>query len=336
MTKILAIFILLSALNQSAAQTSVRHFIFFGNERERIHEADFLANKNVVGAQLKYSWRELEPEKDQYNLTLIEKDIDFLKSKGKKLFVQVQDVTFDTARAKPVPDYLITDKQYHGGVSLQYSTNEKDQLLTVSGYVARRWDEAVSERFNKLLSVLASRFDGEIEGVNLPETSVEFGNTGKLYPSGFSPEPYRNAMIGYMAALRKSFQHSVVIQYANFMPGEYPHRASKLHLDSLYKFAATNNIGMGGPDILVYQQPHMNHSYKFLRQYASVMITGCAVQDGNYKIINPSTGSQVTVNDIYDFACQYLQVDYIFWGTQEPFYKDNVLPFLETVDSDRN
>lgn len=331
MTRILAISILLSVLNQSAAQTSVRHFIFFGNERERIHEADFLTNKNVVGAQLKYSWRELEPEKDRYNLALIEKDLEFLTSKGKKLFVQVQDVTFDTARAKPVPDYLITDKQYHGGVSLQYTTTGKDEISAVAGYVARRWDNAVSERFSKLLSVLGSRFDGEIEGINLPETSVEFGNTGKLYPSGFSPENYRNAMIGYMTALRKSFQYSVVIQYANFMPGEYPHRASKLHLDSLYKFAAKNNIGMGGPDILVYQQPHMNHSYKFLRQYADVMITGCAVQEGNYEIINPSTGSQVTVNDIYDFACQYLQVDYIFWGTQEPFYKDNVLPFLKTV-----
>lgn len=335
MRGILATCILFSVLTPSAAQNSVSHFVFFGNDRDRIHEADFLANENIAGAQLKYSWRELEPEKDRYNLALIEKDFEFLASKGKKLFIQVQDVAFDTARAKPVPDYLIIDKQYHGGVNLQYTTTGKDEISGVAGYVARRWDNAVSERFSKLLSVLGSRFDGEIEGINLPETAVEFGNTGKLYPSGFSPETYRNALIGYMVMLKRSFPRSTVIQYANFMPGEYPHRASKSHLDSLYKFAVSNKIGMGGPDILVYQQPHMNHSYKFLRQYADVIITGCAVQDGNYEVINPNTGSQVTVSDIYDFACQYLQVDYIFWGTQEPFYRDSVLPFLKTVNGNK-
>lgn len=325
-------FICCGQQNQNSHQTStkktIKHFIFFGREREKIHNPDFLSTEKIAGAQLKYLWRELEPNENEYNLELIQQDLDFLTSKGKKLFIQIQDVTFDTVLAKPVPDYLMTEKQYHGGMNLQYETNKNDEIVSVSGFVARRWDQSVAERFGKLLSAIAARFDGKIEGINLPETAVDFGNTGKLYPEGFSPEIYRNAVIDNMTMLRKSFSHSIVIQYANFMPGESPHRASKVYLESLYEFAVKNKTGMGGPDILIYQQPHMNHSYKFLRQYSAEIISGAAVQDGNLEVINPKTGRKVTAKEIYDFANEYLGLNYIFWGTEEPYYSNEILLFL--------
>ena len=319
-------------INQVTEQTKIKHLVFFGRDREKIHDQSFLNTKNIVGAQLKYMWRELEPTENKYNLELIQKDLDFLTSKGKKLFIQIQDVTFDTSFAKPIPDYLITDKKYHGGMNIQYETNDKDEITEVGGYVARRWDDAVAERFGKLLIVLSNRFDGQIEGINLPETSIEFGNTGKLYPNGFSPETYRHAIINYMTMLKNSFSHSTIILYANFMPAESPKRASKFYLESLYEFASKNRIGMGGPDILVYHQPHMNHSYKFLRQYKETIISGLAVQDGNYEVMNPNTGKQVTIKEIYDFANEYLGLEYIFWDAQEPYYTDTVLPFLRSAD----
>jgi hypothetical protein len=275
-------------------------------------------------------WRELEPAENRYNLDLIQDDLDFLTSHGKKLFVQLQDVTFDTAWAKPIPDYLI-DKQYHGGMNIQYETDDKDGIIRQEGYVARRWDSMVIERFNKLLLVLGSHFDGKIEGINLPETSVGFGNTGKLYPGGFTPILYRDAIIKYMTMAKKAFPHSVVIQYANFMPGEWPHRADKILLQSLYAFASINKIGMGGPDLLVYQKTYMNHSYKFLREYTNSIASGVAVQDGNYDVINPTTGQQVTIKEIYDFANAYLGLDYVFWGAQEPYYTSKLIRFLKTM-----
>jgi hypothetical protein len=36
----------------------------------------------------------------------------------------------------------------------------------------------------------------------------------------------------------------------------------------------------------------------------------------------------VTVDDLLEFAMQYLRVDYIFWGTQEPYYSAEVIPLL--------
>lgn len=331
MRQILIALTLFSLTNQNTiAQKQIRQFIFFELERERIHDTSFLHNDGAVGAQLKYMWRELEPNKNQYNLDLIQNDLDFLTSNGKKLFIQLQDVTFDTI-FKPAPDYIITDKRYNGGVNIKYETNDKDEILYVDGYVVRRWDQSVAERFKKLLTVLGKRFDGKIEGINLPETSVGFGETGKLYPEGLTPETYRNAIIEYMAMAKKAFPHSVVIQYANFMPGEWLPGNDKSYLKSLYEFASKEEIGMGGPDIKIYQKGHMNHGYKFLREYTNSITSGVAVQDGNYEEMNPKTGKRVTVKEIYDFANDYLGLDYIFWCTQEPYYTDDLLPFLKTL-----
>jgi hypothetical protein len=51
-------------------------------------------DEGFEGAQLAYSWRKLEPGKDEYDFSLIREDLSFLSSKGKKLFVQIQDVSF--------------------------------------------------------------------------------------------------------------------------------------------------------------------------------------------------------------------------------------------------
>src|SRR5215813_154515 len=111
---LLSVFIFLSSCISLNAQKQVKHFIFFSHERERIHEKSFLENENIKGAQLKYTWRELEPQENEYNLQLVQNDLDFLTSKGKKFFIQLQDVSFDT-QYKCVPRYIMQEKKYNGG-----------------------------------------------------------------------------------------------------------------------------------------------------------------------------------------------------------------------------
>jgi hypothetical protein len=36
----------------------------------------------------------------------------------------------------------------------------------------------------------------------------------------------------------------------------------------------------------------------------------------------------VTAAELYEFAKDRLRLDYIFWGTQEPFYSKQVLPYI--------
>src|SRR5688572_27868203 len=73
----------------------VRHYVFFGQDREKIKEAaSFLKTRILEGAQVTYTWRQLAPKKDEYDFSYIRDDLAFLNSKGKKLFIQLQDVTF--------------------------------------------------------------------------------------------------------------------------------------------------------------------------------------------------------------------------------------------------
>ena len=329
--RILAALILLSVHPfRAEAQIGIRHFIFVERERSRIHDPVLLETNQISGAQVKYTWRELEPRKNEYHFETIQEDLDFLRAHGKALFVQLQDVSFDSLTIL-VPQYLRDDSQYNGGADPQYVFEDTSETkYKIDGWVARRWDPKVAGRFYELLRALGKRFDGKIEGINLPETAVDFGDKDRLYPKGFTPQGYRDAIKKAMKVLKESFPVSVTIIYANFMPGEWLPGTDHHYLRDVYEYAREINVGTGGPDLLVYKQSQMNHSYRLIRDCDGIVPTGVAVQWGNYEHINPQTGRRVTVPEIYDFGKNYLKLRYIFWCTQEPFYSRDLVPFLRS------
>ncbi len=316
----------------AAEAKPTHHYVFFGQDRERLRGASsFFETKAFEGAQVVYSWRQLEPERDKYDFGPVREDLAFLTSKGKRLFIQIQDVTFSPSR-KNVPRYLLDDPRYHGGAGQQFDVQEddkKEEHPAGTGWVARRWDPAVRERFHKLLFALGREFDGRVEGVNLPETSIGFGEGGRLFPKGYTFESYRDGIITNMRALRRAFPKSVVIQYANFMPGEWLPGDDKGYLRAVYLAARESKVGVGGPDVLPNRPGQRNHSYPLIREASGVVPTGVAVQDGNYEDVNRQTGKRVTVPELFEFATEYLKVDYVFWCTQEPYYSNEVIPFFK-------
>jgi len=314
---------------QGVSVAAPHHYVFFNRDRQRISDAAFLETKRFEGAQLKYTWRELERAEDSYDFSAIHHDFAFLSSKGKKLFIQLQDASFDPAIVN-VPQYLLNDARYNGGADKQYNIREDDEEKAVpEGWVARRWDQAVQGRFHKLLFALGKEFDGKIEGINLAETAVEFGGSGRLFPKGFTPAVYRDAVITNMTALKRAFPKSVTMQYANFMPGEWLPGKDEGYLRSVYERAKDLKVGVGGPDLLPGKPGQMNHCYPLIREAARIVPTGIAVQDGNYQHTNPKTAQSITIPELVEFAKEYLKVDYIFWCTQEPFYSGKLIPFLQ-------
>lgn len=310
-----------------AGSAEPKHFIFFAHERDRISEASFLNAREITGAQLKYTWRELEPERDRYNLQPVLDDLALLDKHGKRLFVQLQDVSF--SEAVLVPDYLLRDPEFHGGAARKYEYEGDDESKAVfDGWVARRWDPAVRARFGKLLTALGAALDGRIEGLNLAETSIGFGESGKRHPAGFTYEGYAEAVRLTMTAAKSAFPRSVVIQYANFMPGEWLPGTDKGYLRSVYAHAARSGVGVGGPDLLPHRRGQQNHSYPLIAKRPAGVPAGAAVQDDNLAEQNPATGKRVTVAELRTFASEYLHLDYIFWGTQEPYYSQEILPYL--------
>ena len=326
---------LLSApeIGQAQASSTARlpkNFIYFGLDRERIHEESFLRSKAVVGAQLKYTWRELEPERDIYELDAIIRDLEFLEGQDKRLFVHLQDVSFEEGIVN-VPDYLREDPEFGGGVARQFSfEDEAETNLVAEGWVARRWDPAVRERLISLLEVMGEELDGRIAGLNLAETSIGFGDL-EHRPNGFSCESYRDGVKALMSAGGEAFRESHLIQYANFMPGEWLPWNDQGFLRSVYEHAGKVGVGVGGPDLLPHRKGQQNHPYQFIRARAPGTVAGVAVQWGNLASRNPETGERVTVKELYEFARDELRLDYIFWGTQEPYYSREILPYLGTL-----
>ncbi len=319
-----------ATLGACQAVDSPQNFVYFGVDRSRITEASFLETDGVVGAQLKYRWPELEPERDRYDLDLVLRDLEFLERHGKRLFIQIQDVSFEESIVN-VPAYILEDPAFSGGVARQYGEGEDGTDLIPEGWVARRWDPAVRERFLRLLRALGEQLDGRIAGVNLPETSIGFGESGEFDPPGYTFENYRDGVLAVMTAAREAFPQSHVIQYANFMPGEELPLSDNGYLKSIYAHGDRIGVGVGNPDLLPHRKWQQNHSLPLIAARGPKTIAGVAVQWGNLDDVNRETGERVTVEELARYARDRLRVDYVFWGTQEPHYSEAVIPYLEAL-----
>jgi hypothetical protein len=73
------------------------------------------------------------------------------------------------------------------------------------------------------------------------------------------------------------------------MPGEWLPGDDKGYLRAVYKAAKELKVGVGGPDLLPFRRGQLNHFYPLIRDAAGI----------------------------------------IFWCTQEPFYSEQVIPFLK-------
>ncbi len=304
-----------------------RQYVFYRRDHEHIADTSFLNHPNLTGAQLTFTWRELEPKPGQYAFDTIRERLAFLTPRGKRLFLQLQDVSFSETRV--TPDYLATDSAFHGGIARKYELGA-DGVAHFGGWVARRWDPAVRERFTRLLAALAREFDGQIEGVVLAETAIGFDDP-KRVPSGYSPAAYAAGVQELLTAARNAFQRSCVVIYANFMPGESLPEDDRGFLRGVHTHAATIGVGVGGPDILPNRPYQRRHSLALIEQRPAGVIAAMAVQDGNLADRDQRTGKRITVAELYAFAATRLRLDYIFWGTEEPYFTSDVLPFLRAL-----
>jgi hypothetical protein len=327
MKKVFSLLILAISLH---AHSQVKHFFFIGMDRDLLKDTSTWASPIFDGVQIAYSWRQLEHEKDHYDFSMIDEDVALLKKHGKKLFIQIQDVSF-SMKYNHAPEYILSDAAYHGGANKQYKfKDDNESTYKELGWVTRRWDPAVQKRLHKLYRAIGNQFDEIIEGINTEETAVDFGK-GPLHPPGFSFKRYKEAVIENLAALKKAFPKSLVLVYANFMPGGFlPYQDSSFMKD-IYQFAIKKHIGIGGPDLLPYKPDQMTNSYGFIRNSSEKVPAGVAVQDGTYQYINPRTKATITAADIYTFGKDYLGLKYFFWGSEEPFLHTEIIPFLKSL-----
>lgn len=317
-------------LLSTVASQELRHYVFYGLERERITEPAFVKTPAFVGAQLKYRWSELEPRRDEYDFSAIRHDLELLTRHGKRLFIQLQDISFVEAHPN-VPAYLREDPEFHGGVVAGYvHPDDNDSLTLFSSWVPRRWDPAVRARLIALIRALAAEFDGKIDGLNFAETSIDGGSSEKPW-EGYSAAVYYESICDLMRATRAAFRTSHVLIYANFMPGESLPEDDKGYLKGIYRLADSIGFGVGGPDLLPKRWYQRQHSLPLIAARAKGTIAGLAVQDGNLADLDRRTGKRVTVQELTAYARDPLHLDYLFWGTEEPYWSQEVIPYLKSL-----
>ncbi|WP_318342756.1 hypothetical protein [Flagellimonas baculiformis] len=306
----------------------IQHFVYFSRDRESLMGHPLLQNTRFKGAQIMYPWKDLEPRKGEYDFSKIKEDIAYLNQFEKKLFIQLQDATFDS-RYNAVPDYLLGN-EYEGGAVVQYTDNG-----TPEGWVAKRWNKKVRERFAALLIAMGNVFDGQIEGINLQETAI--GIDEEKNPD-FTPSAYVEGIKDNMMALKKAFPKSTTMVYANFMPGEWLPFEDKGYLHGIYQYGEQIGVGLGAPDLMVTRKGQLNHALAQMHEGRFTVPLGIAVQDGNYI---GKTGADMDYSEVDDkgngreenrvpilhaFAKDFLKVNYMFWVNQKPYFEEDVIP----------
>jgi hypothetical protein len=290
----------------------VENFIFAGGNTAKEYE-ELLKNDKISGIQVLYSWKELEPQKNKYDFKRIQEDLEFAKSLNKKLWIQIQDRFFDKNN-KFVPDYILEDKEYEGGLAPQVSTYKNKTV--VEGWTAKQWNVNVQNRHHKLLHALAEKFDGQVYGINLPETAIDI-NIKKEKRRGFSCDKYFEATLGNINFTRSLFKKSYVVQNINFWPCEWEN--DHKYMSRFFENAIKNKIGLGGPDIVPYRKQQMKNTYPFFNKYKNKLpMIAFAVQEPTREYINPQTNKKFTNEEFEKFGIEYLGANIIFWSVEDP------------------
>lgn len=309
-----AFFIL--GFNFSKAETPQNYIYTSSGDLQKIEK--MITRKDIGGVQIVYNWRSLETAKDTYDFSRIEKDLEYLTKLDRKLFIQLQDRFFEP-QARYIPDYILNGKEYNGGLVPQYD-NPGENKPVGNGWVTQQWNPAVRQRYQKLIEELAKKFDGKIQGINLPETAIDIDM--KRDKTGFSCDKYFQAELDNLKFARNAFKKSYVLQYVNFFPCEWEN--DHQYMSRLFDFANKNNIGLGGPDIVPDKNAQMKNSYPFFNKYKGKLpLIAMAVQEPTLTYKNPKTKKNFTKEEFVNYAENYLGVNIIFWSVESPWLKQS-------------
>ncbi len=305
----------LSTTGVAASAAGIENFIYTSSGD--FDSVKWLLNRSdIAGVQIVYNWNLLEPGKDGYDFSLIERHLLDVQSVHKKLFIQIQD-RFFSPDARNVPPYLLTEQAYDGGLVPQID-NPGENKPPVQGWVTQQWNPHVRDRFQKLLQALASTFDGRIFGINLPETAIDIDRNHDR--TGFTCDAYFQAELENLAFAKKVFQQSYVVQYVNFWPCEWNNDHD--YMRRIFEFAATNHVGLGGPDVVPNRKAQMDNSYPFFAKFrGKLRLVAMAVQEPTLTYRNPKTRRPFTKEEFIDFARDYLGANIIFWSPSSPWLR---------------
>jgi hypothetical protein len=283
------------AADRGALKHHPGHYVSLNHSDDAASVMPGLVLPGVRGVQIRYAWKQLEPERGRYDFSRIEADLELARRLGLQLVAFIEDKSFFTEEHH-LPAYL-------DAYVLPFKRG---------GMVAKRWDPVIVERLGALFSALGGRFDTDphFEGIALQESAMGFTSEIETL-HGYTPEKYRDALIAILRSARRGLPGSQIFWYMNFLEGK------QAYLADVAEIAAEERIAMGGPDVLPERASLARLTYPLYARFAGRMTLFCSIQNDSYAHRRESgAGSSRywTLEELLLFAREQLHVSYLFWN----------------------
>lgn len=252
----------------------------------------------VAGVQVRYTWIDLEPAKDQYDFSAIRSDLEVLEGTGRQLVAFIFDKSFKDEKYTPPylwDGYTLPSNAASGGV----------------GFVSKRWDPYVVDRFTRLVEAIGREFDDHprFEGVAIQETAIGIADS-VLDAEGYTPEQYRDALVEQLCNASAALPKSRVFWYMNFLVRK------QAYIADVRDQVLPCEVAVGGPDILPGQYSLERHVYPVIKStYGGIRFNSAqydsfrherTLADGRVEYWSPL--------ELFEFARDELELRYIFWN----------------------
>ncbi len=274
------------------------------------------------GLQVRYNWKELEPQEGVYNFSLINQHLSELAEQNKRLVILFELKSFGPdIKQVTMPEYVKAEK-YEGGV---YPFNNYGKGV-IRGYGIKLWNPFILDRLTLLVRALGEQFNSHpyFEGIGFTESSM--GESQSLTNNKMD-DYYRN-LLRLNKEARRYFPNTMTYQFAN-----YPRRILGPFIETLKE----TGTALGGPDIFMedqglLQQKHPKGAYHYYPELSGTVPLTPSVQHQNYQSTRwDGTGYEPDVTELLAFARDRLKANYLFW-TRDPKYYSRVLKMLNKLD----
>ena len=281
------------------------------------------ATPALRGLQVRYNWRELEPQEGVYNFSLINQHLSELSEQNKRLVILFELKSFGPdVNQVAIPEYVKAAK-YEGGV---YPFNNYGKGV-IRGYGMKLWNQFVFDRLTLLIRALGEQFNSHpyFEGIGFTESST--GDSKEL--TNNKVDDYFKNLLQLNKQVRRYFPNTMTYQFTN-----YPRRILGPFIETLKE----TGTALGGPDIFMeepglLQRGKQKGVYHYYPELSGIVPLTPSVQHQNYKSTRwDGKGYEPDISELMSFARDTLKANYLFW-TRDPKYYSRVLQKLKTLDS---
>jgi len=292
----------------------------------------------IKGVQQRYSWKDLEPSKGNYDFSDIENDLAWLKARGKRLIINFSSVEFGAraTRRECVPDYMFNETDQTSGYPLAYFVDhQQNDRCFASIWLEDAWNGQAA-----IFTALGQAFNSDpyVEAISIRgESAVGFGSDNKIHQtaSGWNLANYVTAYMNLLSHCKKAFPNTMCMFGANYLGN------NENELQPLFELAEQlNGAGPTAPDLHAPGTQYDTHAYKFYDQFGATKIP----QMINMQRVTKIAGSgpydayhRSVEQGVLDDQSGGLKVTHLIWayrGTGQSGsswdFEDVIVPFIRS------